>query len=104
MQLVTFLDLRVPWVMRCLLGFSVMFKFVVVTLFARHMDSYASHNLLTVYQLVGSVLGGTLLFVMVRDTHRYKPEWVLLATMVVVSGELAGRSSFFGALTNPILC
>lgn len=92
----------VPATIRYLLGFSVLMTFVVMTLFALRVDSLASHNLLTAYQVLGSILAGTLLFMMVRDSSRYKPEWVFAVMLVMVSGEFVGRMSFYSSVMSKI--
>ncbi|MET4693958.1 dimethyl sulfoxide reductase anchor subunit family protein [Endozoicomonas lisbonensis] len=90
---------EVPLTIRYLQGFSVIVTLVVMTLFVRHLDYSATHNLLTAYQLLGSVLAGGLLFVMVRNSGRYRPEWMLVTALVMVSGEIAGRLSFYSSMT-----
>nr|WP_269077872.1 DmsC/YnfH family molybdoenzyme membrane anchor subunit [Endozoicomonas montiporae] len=95
-------NLVVPSTIRYLLGLSVLATLVVVTLFVRHIDKFATHNWMTMYQLVGTVLGGALLFVMAGNSNRYKPEWVFLVMLLILSGEVAGRVSFYSSMVTPV--
>ena len=39
---------------------------------------------------------------MTGDSERYKPEWVFLVMLLIVSGEVAGRVSFYGPMVTQL--
>ena len=94
-------ELSIPTLVRSLLGLSVLMTFIVLLLLSQVTGTSGSSPLIW-YQVFGTVLAGLMLFMMAGAVKSHYPGAILIAMLVMVSGEIVGRMSFYSSVMSKI--
>ncbi|MGI9275838.1 MAG: dimethyl sulfoxide reductase anchor subunit family protein [Endozoicomonas sp.] len=94
-------ELSIPALIRNLLGLSVLMSFIVLLLLSQVTGAAGSSHLIW-YQVFGTVLVGLMLFMMASTVKDHYPGAILIAMLVMVSGEVVGRMSFYSSVMSKV--